>query len=108
MIKAVLAVVFSSVTLIALPYIPTCDIIGLVLSEVVIMAKNPLCEVFGFPIINTSEHASNYREYRLCPYNNISANCTKDKAQNPLGVCTIFDGDNVAITCPVRFRQNWI
>lgn len=72
------------------------------------MKKNPLCEVFGFPISNTSEKALHYRKARLCPYNNVSANCTKDKAQNPLGVCSIYDGDSIAITCPVRFRQDWL
>ncbi len=72
------------------------------------MTKNPLCEVFGFPIINNSDKANHFRKSRLCPYNNSSANCTKDKAQNPLGVCSIFDNTNLAITCPVRFRQNWL
>lgn len=72
------------------------------------MNKNPLCEVFGFPINNTGNKATHYRKSRLCPYNNISANCTKDKAQNPLGVCSIFEGDEIAITCPIRFRQDWI
>jgi hypothetical protein len=33
--------------------------------------------------------------------------CTKDKANNPLGVCSINDGDSVAITCPIRFREDW-
>jgi hypothetical protein len=72
------------------------------------MSKNPLCEVFGFPISNLSNKAVHYRKNKLCPYNNISANCTKDKAQDPLGVCSIYDSNGVAITCPVRFRQDWI
>jgi len=72
------------------------------------MSKNPLCEVFGFPIANVSKNAQHFRKSRLCPYNNVSANCTKDKAQNPLGVCSIFEGDGIAVTCPIRFRQNWI
>lgn len=72
------------------------------------MKKNPLCELFGYPIINTDKLATHFRNSKLCPYNNISANCTKDKAQNPLGVCSIFSGDEIAITCPVRFRQDWI
>jgi hypothetical protein len=29
--------------------------------------------------------------------------CTKDKVANPLGVCSIFDNNKLAITCPVRF-----
>jgi hypothetical protein len=72
------------------------------------MPKNPLCEVFGYPIANYSPTAKSFRNDKLCPYNNISANCTKDKIKNPLGVCSIFDGDDIAITCPVRFRQDWL
>ena len=48
------------------------------------------------------------RKQKLCPYNNKVPNCTKDKAKNPLGVCSInHKGDNV-ITCPVRFREEWV
>lgn len=49
-----------------------------------------------------------YRDKRLCPFNNKVPNCTKDKANDPLGVCSIFEGDGVAITCPVRFREDWL
>jgi hypothetical protein len=35
-------------------------------------------------------------------------NCTKDKANDPIGVCSVFEGDKVVVTCPVRFRQDWI
>lgn len=72
------------------------------------MAKQPLAEVFGFPIDNMSSEAIRYREYRLCPFGNKVPNCTKDKANNPLGVCSIFADNQVVITCPIRFRQNWI
>lgn len=48
------------------------------------------------------------RKYRLCPYNNRVPSCTKDKANDPLGVCAIHDGASLAITCPVRFRQDWL
>lgn len=73
------------------------------------MSKQPLAEVFGFPIDNKSKKAVRYRKNRLCPYNNKVANCTKDKANDPLGVCSIFDSSgNIAVTCPVRFRQDWI
>lgn len=70
--------------------------------------SNPLAEVFGFPTNNKSAEAKRYRRLRLCPYNNKVPSCTKDKAQNPLGVCTIHDGNELAITCPVRFREDWI
>lgn len=73
------------------------------------MAKQPLGEVFGFPINNVSEEATRYRENRLCPFNNKVPNCTKDKANAPLGVCSVLDtSDNLVITCPVRFRQGWL
>lgn len=35
-------------------------------------------------------------------------NCTKDKAKNPLGVCSIFNNDTPVITCPIRFREDWL
>ena len=61
---------------------------------------NPLAEVFGFPIENESKKAIYYRENRLCPFYNRYPNCTKDKTDNPLGVCSInYNGDAI-ITCP--------
>lgn len=72
------------------------------------MPKQPMAEVFGYPIDNQSEAAKRNREKRLCPFNNKVPNCTKDKAQNPLGVCSAFENDQPAITCPVRFRENWL
>ena len=72
------------------------------------MPKHPLAEVFGFPITNQSEEAKRYRENRLCPFNNKVPNCTKDKADDPLGVCSLFEEDSTTIVCPVRFREGWI
>ncbi len=73
------------------------------------MPMHPLAEVFGFPVNNLTSEAERYRKLRLCPYNNRVPNCTKDKANDPLGVCSIFEGNGqIAITCPIRFRQNWI
>jgi len=70
--------------------------------------KNPLAEVFGFPIINETAKANRYRDKKLCPFNNKVPNCTKDKANDPLGVCTIFHNDKPVITCPARFREEWL
>ncbi len=70
--------------------------------------KQPLAEVFGFPITDQSSVAKRYRKYRLCPFNNKVPNCTKDKAKDPLGVCSIFHEKEIAITCPIRFRQDWL
>ena len=72
------------------------------------MAKQPLAEVFGYPIDNHSAEAKRCRDNALCPFGNKVPNCTKDKANNPLGVCSILDGTDVVITCPVRFRERWI
>ena len=70
--------------------------------------KHPLAEVFGFPIDNDSLDAIRYRKKRLCPFNNNSPNCTKDKVTHPFGVCSVHDGQEIAIPCPVRFRQDWL
>lgn len=72
------------------------------------MPTHPLAEVFGFPTDNLSATVERYRNNRLCPYNNRVPSCTKDKASDPLGVCSIFDGEQPVITCPVRFRQDWL
>ena len=71
------------------------------------MSRNPLAEVFGFPIHNFSDEAERHRSKRLCPYNNKVPNCTKDKAKDPLGVCSVFEDSKVVVTCPIRFRQDW-
>jgi hypothetical protein len=72
------------------------------------MSNHPLAEVFGFPTTNLSTTAERFRKNKLCPYNNKVPSCTKDKAKDPLGVCSIYDGDQLAITCPIRFRQDWL
>ncbi|MCO6453337.1 MAG: hypothetical protein J5I90_21320 [Caldilineales bacterium] len=74
--------------------------------------RQPLFEVFGYPCNDLSERAQRYRNLRLCPFNNKVPSCTKDKANDPLGVCSInYDNDDKVepvITCPIRFRQDWI
>ena len=70
--------------------------------------KHPLAEVFGFPATDMSANANRHRTKRLCPFNNKVPNCTKDKAQDPLGVCSVFHQGNLVITCPIRFRQGWM
>lgn len=72
------------------------------------IAKHPLGEVFGFAASDMSMNAKRHRSKRLCPFNNKVPNCTKDKAQNPLGVCSVVHDQEVVITCPIRFRQDWI
>jgi Restriction endonuclease NotI len=70
--------------------------------------KYPLAEVFGYPPENQSATAQNVRAHRWCPFNNPSgADCTKDKRDDPLGVCSIVQRDAPVITCPVRFREDY-
>jgi len=70
--------------------------------------KQPLAEVFGHLTADQSEKANRFRSRRLCPFNNKVPNCTKDKAKNPLGVCSIYHENGPVITCPIRFREDWI
>lgn len=72
------------------------------------MPKNPLAEVFGFPTDNMTQDAINHRYGRLCPFHNSSGiNCTKSSATDPIGVCSIYEGNKVVATCPVRFREDF-
>lgn len=70
--------------------------------------SHPLAEVFGYPTAEMSDVAHRYRTNRLCPFNNKVPNCTKDKAKDPLGVCSVFHENKPVITCPIRFRQDWV
>lgn len=70
--------------------------------------RQPLAEIFGHPITDQSDTARRHRLRRICPFNNKVPNCTKDKARNPLGVCSIFHENEAVITCPIRFREEWI
>lgn len=75
------------------------------------MPRQPLAEVFGFPIKNMTKEAVDGRSGCLCPFGNKVPECTKDKKDDPLGVCSIFadaDDGEIIITCPIRFREGWI
>jgi Restriction endonuclease NotI len=69
--------------------------------------EQPLGEVFGFPISNETDRAVRYRENKLCPYNNIVSNCTKNSIEFPLGVCSLHHKGKPVIVCPIRFREDW-
>jgi hypothetical protein len=71
-------------------------------------ASQPLAEVFGYLIDDQSTKADRYRSKKLSPFNNKVPNCTKDKAKNPLGVCSIYHQKKPVITCPIRFREEWL
>lgn len=70
--------------------------------------SQPLAEVFGHLVSDQSNKANRYRSHRLCPFNNKVPNCTKDKAKNPLGVCSVLHENKAVITCPIRFREDWL
>ena len=76
--------------------------------DIIADSEQPLAEVFGHLITDHTEKANRYRSRRLCPFNNKVPNCTKDKAKNPLGVCSIYHENHPVITCPIRFREDWI
>lgn len=67
----------------------------------------PLAEVFGFPISNETDRAKRYRAHKLCPFNNIVSNCTKNSIEFPLGVCSLHHKGKSVIICPIRFREDW-
>lgn len=69
--------------------------------------QQPLAEVFGFPIDNESERAKRYRDNKLCPFNNIVSNCTKNSIEFPLGVCSLHHKGKPVVICPIRFREDW-
>lgn len=70
-------------------------------------SQQPLAEVFGFAIDDMTAEALNYRRNALCPFSNKIPKCTKNSVTKPLGVCSIYEGDQAVITCPIRFRQHW-
>lgn len=72
------------------------------------MPNHPLAEVFGHSTTDFSDRAQRFRKNKLCPFNNKVPSCTKDKAKDPLGVCSIYHGNTAVITCPVRFREEWL
>ncbi|MDW8352597.1 MAG: NotI family restriction endonuclease [Anaerolineae bacterium] len=71
-------------------------------------SKQPLAEVYGHLVNDQGDLAKQYRSQRLCPFNNVVPRCTKDKAKDPLGVCSIYHENTPVITCAIRFREGWI
>jgi len=70
--------------------------------------KHPIAEIFGFTSTDQSEAAKRYRSKRLCPFNNKVPNCTKDKAKDPLGVCSVYYDNKPVITCPIIINRSKI
>ena len=71
------------------------------------MPKNPLAEVFGYKTDDMFADAKRHRKQKLCRFNNIVPQCTKDKKASPLGVCSLYveGAATPTIICPIRFRE---
>lgn len=88
------------------------------------MPDHRLAEVFGYPISNQSPEAQRHRSEYLCPFHSYDPlqKCTKflvrrkdgtndgtyDERKNSNGVCSIAESGRISITCPVRFREDWV
>ena len=77
------------------------------MAEHAVRQKQPLAEVFGYRPGANSVEAKKARNQCLCPFHNGGPRCTKDKSNDPLGVCTLAHQDTTPIICPVRFREGW-
>lgn len=62
-----------------------------------------IAEVFGFGTDNQTEDAWNSRDAGLCPFRDSA--CTKSSRVDPIGVCSLTDGNTAASLCPVRFIE---
>jgi hypothetical protein len=69
---------------------------------------NPLAEVFGYAVDAFTPAAQKHRREKLCPFNNIVDQCTKDKIDEPLGTCSVQSNGQPVITCPTRFNEGWV
>lgn len=63
-----------------------------------------ISEIFGFGAENLSEKAQNSRSAKLCPFR--ASPCTKSSTKDPIGICSLSDGEQAASLCPTRFIEN--
>lgn len=63
-----------------------------------------IAEIFGYDYEDRSSKAQSDRAAKSCPFR--SSPCTKSNKTNPLGVCTLSDGQLATALCPVRFLEN--
>ena len=68
------------------------------------MALLKMAEVFGHAVEDDTRSAHHNQEKRRCPFRNQP--CTKGGTENPLGLCSLSDGDRLATLCPFRFTQD--
>jgi len=67
----------------------------------------PLGKVFGFRIENQTHRAIRYQDNKICSFNNIVSNCTKNSIEFPPGVCSLINKGKQVIICLIRFREDW-
>lgn len=62
-----------------------------------------ISEVFGYDVENLSEEAQAARANKHCPFRDSP--CTKSSKTDPIGICSLSDGQEAASLCPVRFLE---
>jgi hypothetical protein len=62
-----------------------------------------ISEIFGKSIADLSDEANAVRAAKHCPYR--GSPCTKTRKPDPLGVCSLSDGQEAAAICPARFLE---
>jgi hypothetical protein len=60
-------------------------------------------EVFGIGFEDRSTEAQRERARKHCPFRDSV--CTKSSKTDPLGICTLSDGEFATALCPVRFLE---
>ncbi len=63
-----------------------------------------VAEVFGYDVSDQSNTAWQARDAKHCRFRDSP--CTKSSIAEPLGVCSLSDGNNAASLCPVRFLED--
>ena len=62
-----------------------------------------ISEVFGFGVDDVSPKARRNRDNKWCPFRETK--CTKSSKKDPIGICSLADGQFAAAICPVRFLE---
>lgn len=62
-----------------------------------------ISEVFGFGVEDLSDEARASRTNKHCPFRDSP--CTKSSKTDPIGICSLSDGQEAASLCPVRFIE---
>jgi hypothetical protein len=62
-----------------------------------------ISEIFGFGVDDRTPKARYSRDQKLCPFRNSV--CTKASKSDPIGICSLSDGNTAASLCPVRFQE---